>query len=193
MSGNNYTSTSASLGANLRAKSFWNDVAVTSMDPRESERRRKLNFRVARMYSVAYADGNDENFLDLIDKDCDFLTLWGVVHGVTAIRVAVAEERRRGVRFLGPTHTAQSTATSLKGTSTRDTGDGSSGSSQAFRQASDVLFEREGWMRQQQSGLASIFNNARHQKLRETIIVRDGKVVSRVMQVTPKTVVYDYV
>jgi hypothetical protein len=172
--------------------STWAAVPVTSMDTKDTERRRKLNVRVARLYSVFYADGDDEKLLEIIDPDCDFVTLWGTVHGVTAIRVAIAEERRAGLRFIGPSGTARTTASSITGASSRDADlpPEAQGASQSFRQANSTVFERDGWMRRQREGLRGMVESARFVKIRETLIVRDGRIVSRVLQNVPKSLAF---
>jgi hypothetical protein len=179
--------------ANTRTgESTWSQVPVTSMDTKETEKRRKLNVRVARLYSVFYADGDDEKLLEIMDPDADFATLWGTVHGLTAIRVSIAEERRAGLRFIGPSGTAQTTASALSGASSRDgtLPPEAQGASQSFRQASPTVFERDGWMRRQRGGIRGMVESARYVKIRETVIVRDGRVVARVLQNVPKSVLF---
>jgi hypothetical protein len=165
----------------------WKKEPVTTLDTELSAASAAPGFKTARRYTVAYADADDETLLSLIDDDCDFGTLWGIVSGPVAIRVALAEERRVGMQFIGTTSARGTSVNAGFASTARNSSAAGGAQTQAFKQSTDDVYERGGWMRRDVTGWRSYVEQVRFVKLRETVVVKDGKIVARVLQKVAKS------
>ena len=160
----------------------WSQEALTSMDAANTYVQTRSNFRTARRYSVVYNDGDDDSLLSLLHPECDWGTLWGVVSGPIAIRISLAQERERMVRFTG----LSTDSTVPRNTTASSSGDRSL--QQAFTQVTDNIFERNGWSRriERDSWLAWLRSDISYSKVRETLVVVDGLIIARSIQLLPR-------
>ena len=131
------------------------DLSITS-----AEGLRQINGRLIRRYADLYQAQNDDQILSLLAPNADFLSLWGAYHGPIAFRVMLAEERRHGIQFKAPA------------------GSGPGG----FVQCTEEVFERHGWSNSARGGLYKVIDRFRPIQVRETLVLKDGRIKARVLQ-----------
>ena len=137
-------------------------IAVTS----SAESQKVINARLARTYAELYDAGDYDRIPTLLAPDADCASLWGVHHGQMAWRIFLEEEKKWNIVWH------------------RRPGCGPGG----FFQITDHLFEREGRARRADRSFVYFpvdYLNA--MTVRETLVVKQGRIRSRVMQKLPRT------
>ncbi|KEG12086.1 hypothetical protein DQ04_02021120 [Trypanosoma grayi] len=115
------------------------------------------NLAVAKLFLASEDDRELEEFRSLLDREVHYANFWGVVRGPIAA-LAVLEKERTALRLTWTTRVTAITANT---------------------------FERQGYAHFLSGGIASIpgvgnwFTRFTQQRVRESLVLRDGKVVFR--------------
>lgn len=164
---------------------------MTDMDPDSAVAQERRNLKAARDYGIAYANNDDKAIMELLSPDCDFCTFWGVVSGPSAIRVALAEEREMRITFSLLSKSAISTAWGQAKAISRLGGEEKKQTVPPFGQVTTAQYQREGTCYRNRGLHYWLWDSLLTVKVRETIILKEGRIVCRVLQNCPKTRSFD--
>jgi hypothetical protein len=171
------------------------DASVIAISPQI-----RLNTETAANYSRYYHEGKNDEILKLLHPTCQFGTFFGFVWGPTAINIALLEEQKMSMKFIGKllTYSSHHQSTFAKETgkvtgsakaiqnawfAPSDVGLHKGAGAPAFARVTENIFERDGIAKRNHRGFPYVlWDNWWQLKIRETIVVEDGLITSRILQ-----------